>query len=169
MYNEAYETPQDSTGGYSSKQKTLPRPRLKRPGFVNELIRTVIFVVAATVLFDMAIPRSLVEGRSMQPTFEDGERLVVSRLHYLSDRPTRGEIVVFNSINPAEAERGVMLIKRVIGMPGETVSFDAGDVYIDGVLLDEPYITQVCVRFNCQEGDYVLAEGEYFEIGRAHV
>ncbi len=158
-------TATDDAQALTPKQKTLPRPRLQRPGFFSELIRTVIFVVAATALFDMAIPRSLVEGRSMQPTFENGERLVVSRLHYLSERPTRGEIVVFNSLDAAEAQRGIMLIKRVVGMPGETVSFDGGKVFINGEQLDEPYIVSACVRFNCQAGEHILGADEYFVMG----
>lgn len=138
---------QNTDSAYPSKQKPLPRPRLRRPTSVSELLRTVIFVLAATILFDMAIPRSLVDGRSMEPTFINGERLVVSRLHYLNDTPTRGEIIVFNSLDAEEAERGVMLIKRVIGLPGETVSVQDGAVFVDGTQLDEPYLD--VLRTNC--------------------
>ncbi len=94
----------------------LPRPRLDTPGFLLEIISTVVFVVAVTVLFDLAIPRSLVDGHSMEPTFYESDRLVVSRVHYLLGQPGRGDIVVFNSLVPSEAERGIMLIKRIVGL-----------------------------------------------------
>jgi signal peptidase I len=138
------------------------RPQLKRPGLLNELIRTAIFVLAATVLFDMAIPRSLVNGTSMEPTFLDGERLVVSRLHYLSNPPKRGEIVVFNAVRPNDS---AMLIKRVIGLPGETISLRDGDVYIDGQRLREPYTNGPCTRMSCRQGVTVLGGDEYFIMG----
>ena len=76
------------------------RPSLHRPGFISEIFQTIIFVIAVTVLFDMAIPRSLIQGISMQPTYVEGERLVVSRLNYMVSPPDRGDIFVFNSLVP---------------------------------------------------------------------
>lgn len=144
----------------------LARPRLRRPGFFAEIVRTLLFVVAVTVLFDMGIPRSLVDGSSMQPTFINGERLIVSRIHYLLFEPERGQVVVFNSMNPREDAQGVMLIKRVIGLPGETVTFREGEVYIDGDLLDEPYILEACrTSFRCPDREYTLGTDEYFVMG----
>lgn len=149
--------------GLNKDPKKMHRPGLRVPGFFGELVRTVIFVVAVTVLFDMAIPRSLVEGRSMQPTFQDGDRLVVSRVNYLLSEPTRGDIVVFNSVNPYE--EGVMLIKRIIGVPGDTVEIRDQHVYINGELLDEPYVLEDCSQFRCTENVWVLAPDEYFVMG----
>ena len=57
----------------------LPRPKLKTPGLLQEVVSTAVFIVAVTVLFDLAIPRSLVDGHSMEPTFFGDDRLVVSR------------------------------------------------------------------------------------------
>ncbi|MFQ3646218.1 MAG: signal peptidase I [Anaerolineae bacterium] len=142
-------------------RKDRLRPRLARPGFWGELVRTVVFVFVVTVLFDMVIPRSLVEGRSMQPTFETNDRLIVSRLHYMLGRPQRGDIVVFNSINPREPT--TMLIKRVIGLPGETVSFVDNQVYINGVRLSEPYVANVCTR--CVQEPVTLGPDEYYVLG----
>lgn len=146
-----------STAGSSAPR--LPGRFLHRPGLLEELLRTVIFVAAAVILFDMAIPRSIVDGNSMQPTFENTERLVVSRLHYLADAPARGDIVVFNSV----VDPGVMLIKRVIGLPGETVSVRDGQVSINGQALAEPYITQAC-RVRCNDS-ITLAADEYYVMG----
>lgn len=142
----------------------LPRPRLKTPGLLVELVGTVVFVLAVTVLFDLAIPRSLVDGHSMQPTFYGQDRLVVSRVHYLLSHPARGDIVVFNSLRPSEAARGVMLIKRIIGLPGDSVVIRDRLVYINGVALDEPYIKEPCER-RCRDAEWTLGTGEYFVMG----
>lgn len=147
------------------KPKPQAKPRLRTSSFLGEVLRTILFVVVVTVLFDMAIPRSLVDGRSMQPTFEDGERLIVSRVHYLVGMPERGDIIVFNSMNPTEFEQGIMLIKRVIGLPGESVEFRDQQVYIDGVLLEEPYIKEACQEYRCPDEVIELGAGEYFVMG----
>ena len=143
----------------------LPRPRLDTPGFLLEIVSTVVFVVAVTVLFDLAIPRSLVDGHSMEPTFYQSDRLVVSRVHYLLGQPGRGDIVVFNSLVPSEAERGIMLIKRVVGLPGETVEIRDQQVHIDGEALDEPYIKEACRRQRCNDDSWTLAADQYFVMG----
>lgn len=138
------------------------RPSLNTSGWFGELIRTAVFVLVVTVLFDLAIPRSLVDGRSMEPTFEDAERLVVSRLHYLFGQPARGNIVVFNSV---ERPNGDMLIKRIIGLPGETVEIRDSRVYINGAVLDEPYIKELCIPARCQDAVWELGPDEYFVMG----
>lgn len=145
--------------------KKLPRPRLKTPGMLMEAISTIIFIVAVTVLFDLAIPRSLVDGHSMEPTFFGDDRLVVSRVNYLVASPQRGDILVFNSLVPSEAERGIMLIKRVIGLPGETVELREQQIYINGVLLDEDYIKEGCQINRCRDDSWTLASDEYFMMG----
>ena len=148
----------------SSHTGQLPRPRLKTPGLLMELVGTVVFVLAVTVLFDLAIPRSLVDGHSMQPTFHGDDRLVVSRVHYLLSQPARGDIVVFNSLRANEAARGVMLIKRIIGLPGDEVTIVERQVHINGVALDEPYIKEPCGR-RCRDAIWTLGDNEYFVMG----
>lgn len=142
-------------------KKDRLRPRLARPGFWGELLRTVLFVFVVTVLFDMAIPRSLVEGRSMHPTFETSDRLIVSRLSYMLGSPQRGDIVVFNSINPREPT--TMLIKRLIALPGDTVSFINNETYVNGQRLDEPYLPEPCL--NCNHEPVTLGPDEYWVMG----
>jgi len=146
------------------KIKPQFRPNLQIPSFFEELVRTIIFVIVVTILFDMAIPRSLVDGRSMQPTFEDGQRLIVSRLHLLVSPPDRGDVVVFNSVNPREPE--VMLIKRVIGLPGDTIEFREQVLYINGVQIDEDYIrAEDCSSSRCPDELWILGNDQYFVMG----
>ena len=143
----------------------LPRPRLDAPGILLEIVSTVVFVIGVTVLFDLAIPRSLVDGHSMEPTFYESDRLVVSRVHLLLGQPERGDIVVFNSLVPDEAERGIMLIKRIIGLPGETVEIRDQQVHIDGEVLDEPYIKEACRIQRCSDKTWTLEADQYFVMG----
>ncbi len=150
---------------FGSHTGELARPRLKTPGLLYEIVSTVVFIVAVTVLFDLAIPRSLVDGHSMEPTFFGDDRLVVSRVHYLLGQPQRGDILVFNSLRESELQRGVMLIKRVIGEPGDTVEFRDQKVHINGKPLDELYIKQEICRRRCQDQTWELAENEYFMMG----
>ena len=150
---------------FGSHTGELPRPKLKTPGLLVELISTVAFVIAVTVLFDLAIPRSLVDGHSMEPTFYGDDRLVVSRAHYLLGSPRRGDILVFNSLRESEVARGVMLIKRVIGLPGETVEFRDQKIHINGQALEEPYIKDEACRRRCLDQTWELGENEYFMMG----
>ncbi|GAB1420052.1 signal peptidase I [Anaerolineales bacterium] len=146
-----------------SKRKPQQRPKARIPSFAGEVVRTILFVLVVTVLFDMAIPRSLVEGRSMEETFHDDDRLIVSRLNYLFSAPNRGEIVVFNSVDPQE--KGVMLIKRIIALPGETVRFQNQQLFINDVLVEEPYIKEQCSTFRCPDKEWKLSDKEYFVMG----
>jgi len=150
---------------FGSHTGELPRPKLKTPGLLVELVSTVVFIIAVTVLFDLAIPRSLVDGHSMEPTFFGDDRLVVSRVHYLLGQPERGDILVFNSLRDSELARGVMLIKRVIGLPGETVELRDQLMHINGAALDETYIKDEACRRRCNDQTWELAANEYFMMG----
>ena len=145
----------------TSYSNELPRPRLKLPNMLMEIVSTAIFIVAVAVLFDLAIPRSLVDGHSMQPTFYADDRLVVSRVHYLLDEPQRGDILVFNSLE----QPGVMLIKRVVGLPGEMVELHNQTISINGKALDEAYVKEPCHINRCADNAWILAENEYFMMG----
>jgi signal peptidase I len=96
----------------------------------------------------------------MEPAFHDGERLVVNKLAYKIASPGRGDIIVFRS-----HEYHYDLIKRVVGLPGETVEIDAnaGQVSIDGLPLDEPYVSgpTTCLR-TCA---WTVAPDSYFVMG----
>ncbi len=143
----------------------LPRPRFNRGLFriMRELSGTLLFGVAVFVFFQLAIPQSMVQGSSMEPTFEDGQRLFISRVNYMLNDPQRGEIIVFNSPNP-RTENEPPLIKRVIGIPGDVVEIIDSLVYVNGVQLDEPYIKEPCTA-HCGDNRWELGPNEYFMMG----
>ena len=149
----------------NNHRNNLSKPNLATPSSIKEVVVTLVFVIAVTVLFDLAIPRSLVDGQSMEPTFHHDDRLVISRLNYLLDRPQHGDIVVFNAVDPRDAELGLMLIKRIIGIPGDRVDLHNQQILINDVMIDEPYIYEACSVNKCQDNTWVLGEDEYFVMG----
>lgn len=140
----------------------LPRPRIGQFRAVKEVISTLLFLIAVFTLLQLALPRSEVHGRSMEPTFVEGQRLIISRINYMLGDPQRGDIVVFNS--PQARDDDPSLIKRVIGLPGELVEIRDREVYINGERLDEPYIKEPCTR-QCRDRQWQLANDEYFVMG----
>lgn len=148
-----------------SHQNTLPKPKLAIPSFLREIFATVIFVIAVTGLFDLVIPRSIVDGQSMEPTLSHDDRLIITRLNYLANMPQRGDIVVLNAVSPRDAERGVMLVKRVIGLPGERIQLVDQQIWVDNNLLEEPYIKEICTDYKCQDNNWILGQDEFFVMG----
>lgn len=145
----------------------LARPRLKRNSFLREVVETVVLIALVYTLVNLATVRFYIEGPSMQPSFHAGQFLIVSRLHYLFGAPQRGDIVVFDP--PGDDGRGdePLLIKRLIGLPGERVEVRDGGVYINGEPLTEAYLNPTGVAQSCrgQYCDVVLRENEYFLMG----
>lgn len=102
---------------------------------VWEFITTIgksLIVAAAIIMFIGQV--TVVEGRSMEPTLHDNQRLVMDKISYEFYEPARGDVVV---IEIADSEKA--LIKRVIGLEGETVEIRDDRVYVNGILLAEPY------------------------------
>jgi signal peptidase I len=93
----------------------------------------------------------------MKPTLQNGEYILVSRITYKTSEPQRGDIIVFSF--PIDENQD--LIKRVIGLPGETVSIHDGHVLIDGRELNEPYIANPPVY----NGEWTVNEGQLFVLG----
>ncbi|MCK7482047.1 MAG: signal peptidase I [Candidatus Moduliflexus flocculans] len=103
-----------------------------------DILETVILAVILYFGINAISARVRVDGLSMNPTLQHGEYVLVSRLTYRAGEPERGDIIVFSF--PVDQKQD--LIKRVIGLPGETVSIRNGEVLINGVKLEEPYIAQ---------------------------
>lgn len=131
---------------------------------LREVIQLVLVVVLVRLAMDTLLPRYVVDGASMEPTFFTDERVIVDRLSMLLGGPARGDIVVLDS--PRQDE---LLIKRVIGLPGETLTVRAGRVYVNGELLEEPYVLEFCTYPSC-DGTWELGPDEYFVLGdnRSH-
>lgn len=126
---------------------------------LGELLKEIIFMLIIIAVFHFWLPRSIVQGSSMEPNLYEGERLAASPLPYTLGEPQRGDIVM---LYPVE-EDGPNLVKRIVGLPGETITFIDGELYIDGQRIDEPYLNEPCS--NCRSRIWVLGEDEYFVMG----
>ena len=133
---------------------------------LKEILSTSVYFLAVIVITFLIIKyvgqRTEVIGRSMEPTLADEDNLIVDKITYLFRDPKRTEIVVF----PYRDREGVYYIKRVIGLPGETVYIDEnGYVYIDGKVLKEDYIKELANEAGIASVPVVLGEDEYFVMG----
>ncbi|MEP7292166.1 MAG: signal peptidase I [Chloroflexota bacterium] len=131
---------------------------------MRELLETAVLIGLVFTLVNLATVRFYIEGPSMQPNFWAGQFLIVSRIHYLLGQPGRGDIVVFDPPGDDGTPNEPLLIKRLIGLPGETVEMRGGLVYINGTALDESYTKEEC-RSNCADRTWALGANEYFFMG----
>ena len=139
-------------------QITRIRPRLRRSGRLREIINLVVFMIAVYTLLEMASPRSMVQQISMNPTLVEEQRLLISRISYLFADPQRGDIVVFEA--PGSVD-GPPLIKRLIGLPGETLECRDQSVYIEGNRLEESYLNEVGIPVNRADNIWILDWNAY--------
>ena len=143
----------------STPEAEAPAPR-QRPGWVTFLLEVVQTLVLALVLYfliDSVIARVRVVNISMLPTLQPGEFLMVNKLAYRFGDVQRGDIIVFHyPQNPAED-----FIKRVIGVPGDTVVVSQGVVSVNGYALTEPYISDA----PAYNGQWTVPEGQVFVLG----
>ena len=111
----------------------------------NTLLRILALSVICFVVFKFILIPIRVEGISMEPTYHNHHINCVNRLAYRHHEPQRGDVVSIRFSQPEKfATPSEMLMKRIIGLPGETVSFHEGHAYINGQLLDEPYVKSGC-------------------------
>jgi signal peptidase I len=97
------------------------------------------------------------DGDSMLPTYSTGKLTLVNRMSYLGSRPARGDIVAITLAGPH-----VVYIKRIVGLPGERVSVRDGQVFINGVPLQEPYVRH---QTSWDLDEVTLGDSEYFVAG----
>jgi signal peptidase I len=120
---------------------------------------------ACFLVFKFILPPIRVIGISMLPTYPDRSRNLVNRFAYLRHGPRRGDVVAIRLTVPADVQLAVpkvMYLKRIIGLPGETVAFVDGRVLINGEILDEPYEKLSC---DWNYPPVTLAADEYFLVG----
>lgn len=129
-----------------------------------EVAETVAIAVIAVILVrSFVVQPFVVSGASMEPSFYNGNYLLVDELTYRFREPERGEVIVFRY--PGDEKS--FYIKRIIALPGETVSIDNGKVTVTSVngektTLDEPYLGG---RTTAGTFDHTLSAGEYFVMG----
>lgn len=125
---------------------------------VYTLFRAIVWAVLLIVLFKFVLLGIRVRGQSMEPNFHDSQIKIINRLAYMRHPPQRGDVVAFR----AEGFNALIL-KRVIGLPGETVSIHGnGEIFIDGKYLHETYATKGHTSYR---GVQALEAKQYFLFG----
>ena len=121
--------------------------------FVMDILETVVFIGSLfIVIYLFVMQPNQVRGASDEPTFSSGDYILTSKITYKLREPERGDVIVFKSPKNPDIE----YIKRVIGLPGDQITIKNGDVFVNGVVLQEDYIS---AKTSIWEGGYIK-EGE---------
>ncbi len=138
----------------TQSEEKKPSPLLR---FFLDVLETVLLAVVLFLVINAVTARVRVDGFSMRPTLEDGQYVLVNRLAYRFGEYTRGDVVVFRfPVDPTQD-----FIKRVIGLPGDTVSIGSGVVSVNGQALSEDYIAAAPLY----SGNWLVPVGNLFVLG----
>ncbi len=157
-----YETPTDAQQTNTEKISSV----FSSVGqFMLSFLETIVVALVITVVLYLFImtPHEVV-GNSMHPTYKNGEYLMANKITYRVKQPERGDVVIFKYSDTQD------FIKRIIGLPGDTVMLKDGKIYINGKQLDESAYLSSTVYTNggdfLKEGQSIkVPEGEYFVCG----
>lgn len=142
---------------------------VKKESFLKDLIKDIIIAVVIVLAITTVVKPTIVKEESMLDTLQANNYLFVNKLAYkFKDHPGRGDIIVFKSDLPNDEDGGKkLLIKRVIGVEGDVISFENDQVYRNGKLLEEDYIYDEYPSFrNYPNGQtFTVGEDEIFAMG----
>ena len=138
----------------------------KRRKLTHEIIVWVVEIGLVILLAYLVVAFGLVKtsmiGESMSNTLEDGNSIIVNKMIYRFTSPKRYDVVVFKQ---SGNEHSFYNIKRIIGMPGETIQIKDGFVYINGEKLEEKFVFEPMNNGGLAKDEYTLDNNEYFVLG----
>ena len=147
------------------KNRTEDYIEEEQPDVMRELLGMLVYVgivLAVTFLIITFVgQRTHVSGESMENTLDDGDQLIVDKVTYRFHAPERYDIIVF----PFRYKDNTYYIKRIIGLPGETVQIVDGEIYINGEVLQESYGREVMQDAGLAAEPITLGDDEYFVLG----
>lgn len=126
------------------------------------VFQIVLVIGIAFVLVYFVGEKTSVIGASMEPTLYNKNEVIINKFIYKLTDPKRGDVVVFR---PNGNKNTHFTIKRVVGLPGETVKIDSGKLYIDGEEIESEYITEGIEDAGIAADSILLGEEEYFVLG----
>lgn len=144
---------------YQKKKRLNPR-MLK--DIMELLVGGAVAVFLAFVLVFSVGMRTSVIGDSMEPALHNGQEILMNRILYRISTPRRGDVIVFL---PNGNQNAHFYVKRVVGLPGETVQIRDGSVYIDGVLLEENELFDKIADPGIAQNELLLEGDEFFVLG----
>lgn len=154
-----------------SKVKTSGKNKQKEANLLKDLLEILLPALGLFLIIHTFIAEArFVPSESMVPTIEIGDRFLVEKVSYYFHTPSRGDIVVFKPTEEAKRLASIRavklddLIKRVIGLPGDTVAVHDGKVFINGKVLSEPYIDSLR-RPIYEYGPKTVPDNSYLVLG----
>ena len=136
--------------------------------FLKDVLSTGLYLLVVLIITYLIIlyvgQRTEVSGDSMEPTLSNGDNLIVDKISYRFNEPERFDRIVF----PFQYQKDTYYIKRIIGLPGETVQIDEdGNIYIDGEILEESYGREIIDedKIGIADEPITLGDDEYFVLG----
>ena len=138
----------------------------KMKAIAREILSNSLFLLVVLVLTLLIVKyvgqRTVVVGDSMETTLQNGDNLIVDKIGYRFHDPERFDVIVF----PFEYKDETYYIKRIIGLPGETVRIDDdGNIYINGEILEENFGAETMIDPGLAYGGITLGENQYFVLG----
>ncbi len=155
----------------SSVSTNEKKKKEKMKGYVREgLLYVALFVICAFVIPNYVVQRAKVSGPSMMNTLMDDENVLVSKISYKVHAPERFDIIVFYPYKhrddvESEEKKKEHYVKRVIGLPGETIQIKGSDIYINGKVIEEHYGKDPITQAGIAEEPLTLGKDEYFVLG----
>lgn len=149
-----------------SKKLELQNKNIKKisnNSVINEILDwlkpiTLAFFIAYIVT-NFLIINTVVPSESMEKTINTGDRVITNRLAYIYDIPKRGDIIVFPS-----PDDDTILVKRVIGLPGETINIVDGEIYVNDEILIEEYVSSK-INDKTKNSEYTVPDNSVFVMG----
>lgn len=126
------------------------------------IVEIVLVILAAYLIIEYAVEKTTMMGISMNTTLNDGDKIIINKVTYLKKDPKRYDVIVFNQ---SKNGHGYYNIKRVIGLPGETIEIINGYVYINGEQLEEEIVVEPMNIAGLAKEELVLQENEFFVLG----
>lgn len=126
--------------------------------WLQDVLETLLLAAILFLVINTLTGRYQVHGQSMEPSLHDGQYLIASKVVYWLRSPERGDVVV---LDPPDGQSEVPYIKRVIGLPGDVVEVREQRVWVNGVALNEPYISAP----PNYTGNWIVTEDQYFVLG----
>lgn len=132
---------------------------MKRSHLAREIVETIALTILIFLAIHFTVQNYQISGPSMNNTLHSGQFVLVNKLAYqFFHQPERGDVIVFHEPD----QPGRDLIKRVIGLPGDKIVMDGSNIWINGVELNEPYITQ---KYNPGAETQTVPANQYFVLG----
>jgi len=131
--------------------------------FIRELLEVfLISFLPIFIIYQFFGRPFIVQGVSMEPNFQNGDRLIIDMISYRFNNPERGDVVVFYR---RPGDNSIFNIKRIIGLPGDHIALRNGDIFVNGKIIQEKYFVSSVYTPAVNRTDFSLAEDQFFVMG----